>query len=77
MNEVKLSLQKIGIFYTVYGIGSYAKNMVTRNGKAPYDLDYNLEIIKPLPPKYSDLKKLKNLIRTEIDKKLQNTGFSC
>lgn len=76
MNEVKLSLQKNGIFCTVYGIGSYAKNMVTRNGKAPYDLDYNLEIIKPLPQKYSDLKKLKNLVRNEMDKKLQNTGFS-
>ena len=77
MNELKQSLQEFGIICTVYGIGSYAKNMVTRNGKAPYDLDYNLEIIKQLPTKYSDLEKFKNLVRSEMDKKLRNTGFSC
>ena len=33
-------------------VGSGARNMVTRNGNGPFDLDYNLEIIKA-PDEYT------------------------
>ena len=46
MNELVQVLRKQEITCKFYGIGSYAKNMVTKNGKAPYDLDYNIEITK-------------------------------
>ncbi len=72
MNELKQELQKKGISCTFYSIGSRAKNMVTQNEDAPFDLDYNLEIQSKLPKKYSDLQKLKDLIRSEMDKLIAN-----
>ncbi len=77
MTELVQILRKQEITCKFYEIGSYAKNMVTKNGKAPYDLDYNIEITKQLPPKYNDLKKLKNLIRSKMDGLLPKPKFSC
>ncbi|GEM_PF-90325 len=66
-NQLKQALKKKGIACTFYCIGSYARNMVTRNGNAPFDLDYNLEIEGEIPKEFSDLQKLKNLVRSEMD----------
>lgn len=49
-------------------IGSGAKNMITRDGKGPFDLDYNIELMK-LPLKYQqNPQQLKELIRLELNK---------
>lgn len=57
-------------------IGSGADNMVTRNGNAPYDLDYNIEILQ-IPKSYMDAPgKLKDTIRGELDRLIQEP-YSC
>lgn len=57
-------------------IGSGAKNMVTRNGDGPFDLDYNL-IIKSAPENYwNDMKTLKEKIRTILNSIVRDTSFS-
>ena len=78
MNQLKQAFKKKGIACTFYCIGSYARNMVTRNGNAPFDLDYNLEIEGEIPKKSSDLQKLKDLVRSEMNeliKKDKNYSF--
>ena len=55
-------------------IGSGARNMVTRNGDGPYDLDYNLIIIKAPSEYWQDLRKLKNTVRDALD---NAEGFEC
>lgn len=55
-------------------VGSGAKNLVTRNGNNPYDLDYNLEIMKAEDEYWDDLRHLKDTIRVTLDKA---TGFTC
>lgn len=42
--------------------------MVTRNGNGPFDLDYNLEIIKALDEYWNDLHHLKGTVRVALDK---------
>ena len=55
-------------------IGSGGRNLVTRNGNGPFDLDYNLNIIKA-PDAYSnDLRKLKDTIRVALN---ESEGFEC
>lgn len=49
-------------------VGSGARNMVTRNGNGPFDLDYNLEIIKAPDEYWNDLRHLKNTVRILLDK---------
>ena len=48
--------------------------MVTRNGNGPFDLDYNLEIIKAPNEYWNDLRKLKDTIRVLLDKA---SGLQC
>lgn len=55
-------------------IGSGARNMVTRNGDGPFDLDYNLEIIKAPDMYWKDLRKLKDTVRIYLDKA---SGLKC
>ena len=55
-------------------VGSGARNMVTRNGNGPFDLDYNLEIIKAPDMYWNDLYKLKDTVRVYLDKA---SGFKC
>ncbi len=57
-------------------VGSGAHNMVTRNGNGPFDLDYNLEIIKAPEMYWKDLRKLKDTVRIYIDKASGLKGFS-
>ena len=69
--------------YSKYGInsqfilvGSGGNNMVTQNESGPFDLDYNLIIIS-MPEVYqSDLKVLKDTIRSELNKLVGKTLFS-
>lgn len=55
-------------------VGSGARNMVTRNGNGPYDLDYNLEIIKASDEYWNNLRKLKDTVRVLLDKA---EGLNC
>ena len=57
-------------------VGSGARNMVTRNGSGPFDLDYNLEIIKAPDEYWNDLRHLKNTVRILLDKAEGLTCFS-
>lgn len=64
LNRLKMKLEKehdIKVYVTL--IGSGAKNMVTRDGKGPFDLDYNL-VLASIPQKYEKSpERLKNHIR--------------
>lgn len=68
LNRLKMKLEKehdIRAYVTL--IGSGAENMVTRNGKGPFDLDYNL-VLTFIPQEYEkSLKRLKDLIREILD----------
>lgn len=64
LNRLKMKLEKeYDIMAYVTLIGSGAKNMVMRNGKGPFDLDYNL-VLTSIPQKYEKSpERLKNRIR--------------
>lgn len=68
LNRLKMKLEKeydSRAYVTL--IGSGAQNMVTRNGKGPFDLDYNL-VLTSVPQEYEkSLKRLKNLIQGILD----------
>lgn len=49
--------------------------MVTRNGNGPFDLDYNLEIIKATDEYLDDLRYLKNTVRILLNKVIGQTRF--
>ncbi len=49
-------------------IGSGAKNFVTRDGNASYDLDYNLEIVKAPDNYWGNLQYLKDTVRRALDR---------
>lgn len=49
-------------------VGSGARNLITRNGNGPYDLDYNINIIKAPKELWNDLSKLKNAVRLSLNK---------
>ena len=57
-------------------VGSGARNMVTRNGDGPFDLDYNLEIIKAPDEYWNDIRKLKDTIRVLLDEASELQCFS-
>ena len=48
--------------------------MITRNGDGPFDLDYNLEIIKATDEYWNNLRYLKDTIRVTLD---QAEGLTC
>ena len=48
-------------------IGSGAKNFVTRDGNSPYDLDYDLEIVKAPDNYWNNLRYLKDTVRRALD----------
>lgn len=50
-------------------VGSGARNMVIRNeDDGPFDLDYNLEILKATDEYWNDLRHLKDTVRVALDK---------
>lgn len=76
LKKVCSMLRAKGIIVQFTLIGSGARNMVTRNGNGPFDLDYNLEIVK-MPDEYqNNLHKLKNTVRILLDKAMDLECFS-
>lgn len=56
-----------GIEVRIVLVGSGASNMVTRNGRGGFDLDYNL-VLSSIPPEYAGSPQtLKTLVREELD----------
>lgn len=70
------SLKEFNIIAQPVLIGSGAKNLVTRNGDAPFDLDYNLVISKMSPVYHQDLFQLKKTIMTLLNSQFEQTLFS-
>ena len=68
LQKVCRTLKKKGVSATFVLVGSGAKNMVTRNGDGPYDLDYNLFIQKADESYRHDLRALKNEVRLALNK---------
>ena len=56
-------------------VGSGARNMITRNGNGPYDLDYNLLVMKA-DNEYRDPRLLKDTIRNVLNKAVGGKFFS-
>ena len=48
-------------------VGSGARNMITRNGDGPYDLDYNLLIMRAEERYWNDLRLLKETVRNALN----------
>ena len=68
--------QKYEIKTEFYLVGSGAKNLVTRNGVGPFDLDYNLRILEMPDEYWEDLKHLKERVRNELNSIVKGTRFS-
>lgn len=78
MNQIKqLLYHDYDIVASFSLIGSGAKNLVTQNEAASFDLDYNLEI-QSHTIEYLDAKKLKTIVMNMLNKILsnQNCPFS-
>ena len=56
-------------------VGSGARNMITGNGDGPYDLDYNLLVMKA-DNEYRDPRLLKDTIRNALNKAVGGKFFS-
>ena len=80
LNQLKMALlNNYGIITDIELIGSGAKNLVTKNENEPFDLDYNI-IINSFDDDYNpnnsmDLRELKDLIRNELNRILQEDYF--
>lgn len=57
-------------------VGSGARNLITRDGNGPFDLDYNLEIIKAPDAVLKDPKELKETVRKCLNNVVRTTSFS-
>ena len=68
-------LKEKGISAQFSLVGSGARNMITRNGDGPYDLDYNLLIMKA-DNEYRDPRLLKDTIRNALNKAVGGKFFS-
>ena len=68
LKETCALLKKKGIIAQFYLVGSGARKMITRNGNGPYDLDYNLEIVRMADEYRKDLRHLKDTVRVALDK---------
>ena len=69
-------LKEKGISAQFSLIGSGARNMITRNGEGPYDLDYNLLIMKAEEKYWNDLRLLKETVRNALNRAERNEFFS-
>lgn len=76
LKETCKSLQLKGIVAQFTLIGSGARNMITRNGNGPYDLDYNLVIIKAEDKYWQDLRLLKDTVRNALNRAEGKDFFS-
>lgn len=75
LQELCCILQEKGISAKFTLVGSGARNMVTRNGDGPFDLDYNLEIIKVSDEYRKDLRHLKDTVRVLLNEAIGQTRF--
>ena len=69
-------LKEKGISAQFSLIGSGTRNMITRNGEGPYDLDYNLLIMKAEERYWNDLRLLKETVRNALNRAERNELFS-
>ena len=79
MEEVRDDLYDsfgINTNFSLVGSGGDARNMVTRNGNAPFDLDYNLYIISMPDEFWNDLSKLKETVRCSLNKAVNGSFFT-
>ena len=76
LKKVCLMLKEKGISAQFTLVGSGARNMVTRNGDGPFDLDYNLEIIKAPEAYWNNLRGLKDTIRIFSKSPILEKDFS-
>ncbi len=53
--------------FFLVGSGSYARKLVMRNGNAPFDLDYNLMVIRMPEEYWHDPRRLKNRVRDSLN----------
>ena len=74
LRKVCSMLKEKGISAQFTLLGSGARNMVTRNGDGPFDLDYNLEIVKAPEEYWNDLRHLKDTVRVLLDRA---SGLKC
>lgn len=68
MTKACAALREKGINAQFVLVGSGARNLVTRNGNSPYDLDYNLEIVSADNEYRKDLRSLKDTVRNALNK---------
>ena len=68
-------LKKKGISAQFSLVGSGARNMITRDGNGPYDLDYNLLVMKA-DDEYRDPRLLKDTIRNALNRAERREFFS-
>ncbi len=73
LDELVIELRKIGIRTQYFLIGSGAHNMVSRNGKGPVDLDYNLKILDDIEPIFP--RGLKENTRIKLNEVLRRNGY--
>lgn len=67
--------EEYGIDSQISLVGSGARNMVTRNGNGPFDLDYNL-ILQSYPKEFDhDLGRLKRVIRETLTSISRGVNF--
>ena len=53
--------------FFLVGSGSHARKLVMRNGNSPFDLDYNLMVIRMPDEYWNDTQRLKNRIRDSLN----------
>ena len=53
--------------FFLVGSGSHARNLVMRNGNAPFDLDYNLMIVRMPEEYWNDIQCLKDRVRDSLN----------
>lgn len=75
LKTVCVLLKEKGISAQFTLIGSGARNMVTRNGNGPYDLDYNLIIVKALDEYWKNPRRLKETVRLALNQSAKPNRF--
>ena len=76
MTKACAALREKGINAQFVLVGSGARNLVTRNGNSPYDLDYNLSIMRAEERYWNDLRLLKETVRNALNWAERNEFFS-
>ena len=76
LKKTRELLKEKGISAQFSLIGSGARNMITRNGDGPYDLDYNLLIMRAEERYWNDLRLLKETVRNALNRAERNEFFS-